>query len=72
MKYAATERGWARKVLARLTAAQRERYEAECVTAPRHRNGKLYDSARAAIAERIMYEDARTHGDHSTSTEGEG
>lgn len=56
-KYGALEKEWVRRILARLTPEQRERYEAECAEAPRHRNGKLYDTARARIAERIMYED---------------
>ncbi len=58
MSYAAQERGWVVKLLARLTPEQRARYERECRVAPRHRSGKLYDSARAAIAERILYEAA--------------
>ncbi|KKM54230.1 hypothetical protein LCGC14_1553600 [marine sediment metagenome] len=58
MSYAAQERGWVAKLLARLTPEQRERYEKECRAAPRHRSGKLYDGARAKIAERILYEDA--------------
>ena len=56
MKYKAQEKAWVRRILARLTPEQRERYEAECKQAPRHRNGKLYDTARARIAERIMLE----------------
>ena len=41
-------------------AAERARYEAECTKAPRHHHsGKLYDDAKAAIAERIMLDDAR-------------
>jgi len=58
VSYAAQERGWVAKLLARLTPEQRERYEKECRAAPRHRSGKLYDGARAKIAERILYEDA--------------
>lgn len=58
MKYKATEREWVKHLLARLTPDQRERYEAQCRIAPRHyRSGKLYDSAKAEIAERIMYLD---------------
>lgn len=59
MKYKANEREWVRRILARLTPEQRERYEEECANATdlRHRNGKLYDRARAKIAERIIYED---------------
>ena len=58
MKYAATERAWAKRLVAKLTPEQRERYEAACAAAPRHsHSGKLYDGAKAAIAERIMYED---------------
>jgi hypothetical protein len=64
MKYKAQEREWVRRILARLTPEQRERYEEACMTAPRHRNGKLYDEARAAIAERIMYEDRITECDY--------
>jgi len=60
MKYRATERKWVMRLLARLTPAQRARYEEECRIAPRHyRSGRLYDADRAAIAERIMYEDSR-------------
>ena len=58
MSYAAQERGWVVKLLARLTPEQRARYERECRVAPRHRSGKLYDGARAEIAERILYEAA--------------
>lgn len=60
MKYAAQERAWVRKLLARLTADQRRRYEEACRVAPRHRNGRLYDGAKAAIAERILLEDRLT------------
>ena len=49
---------WVTKVLARLTPKQRELYEKECRSAPRHRTRKLYDGARAEIAERILYEAA--------------
>ena len=59
MNYPARERAWVRRILVRLSPEQRVRYEAECRTAPRHRNGKLYDAARAEIAERIMLLDAR-------------
>ena len=59
MKYAANERAWVRRILARLTPDQRERYEEKCQMAPRHRNGRLYDVSRAAIAERIMLDDSR-------------
>ena len=41
MRYAAQERGWVAKVLARLTPKQRLRYEELCEVAPRHRSGKL-------------------------------
>ena len=58
-KYPAQEKAWVRKILVRLTPAQRERYEAECKVAPRHRNGKLYDTAKARIAERILLEDSQ-------------
>ena len=57
MKYKATERAWVARLLARLGPEQRKRYEAACKAAPRHRNGKLYDDARAQIAERILLED---------------
>ncbi len=70
MKYPATERAWVRSILRRLTPAQRERYEAECRTAPRHRNGKLYDYSRAAIAERIMLDDAKKESEHGRASEG--
>ena len=63
MTYPARERAWVRRILVRLTPDQRKRYEAECRTAPRHRNGKLYDAARAAIAERILLDAARTTND---------
>jgi hypothetical protein len=59
MKYRAQERAWVMRLLARLTPDQRKRYEAACRDAPRHhRTGKLYDDAKARIAERILYEDA--------------
>lgn len=59
MKYTAQERVWVMRLLARLTPAQRLRYEAACREAPRHQHsGKLYDGAKAAIAERILYEDS--------------
>ncbi len=58
MKYSAQERAWVARLLARLTPDQRQRYELACRAAPRHhRSGKLYDGAKAAIAERILYED---------------
>lgn len=48
------------RLLARLTPEQRIRYELACRTAPRHySSGKLYDGAKAKIAERILYEDYR-------------
>jgi len=56
MKFKAQEKAWVRRILARLTPEERKRYEAECKRAPRHRSGKLYDTARAQIAERIMLE----------------
>lgn len=57
-KYPATERAWVRRILTRLTQDQRRRYEEACKVAARHHSsGRLYDSARARIAERIMYED---------------
>jgi hypothetical protein len=59
MKFKATERAWVMRLLARLSPAQRLRYEATCREAPRHyRSGKLYDHAKAEIAERILYEDS--------------
>ena len=58
MKYRAQERAWVMRLLARLTPAQRVRYEVECRKTPRHySSGKLYDAAKAEIAERILYED---------------
>lgn len=63
MKYEAQEKAWVRKLLARLSPEQRKRYEAECKDAPRHRNGKLYDAAKAKIAERIIYKDRMEKGD---------
>jgi len=58
-KYPAQERAWVMRLLARLTPEQRARYEKACAEAPRHpRSGKLYDAAKAAIAERILYADA--------------
>lgn len=60
MKYQATERSWVMRLLARLTPDQRKRYEAEMAKAVgHHRNGKKYDGQKAAVAERIMYEDAK-------------
>ena len=59
MKYKAQERVWVQRLLARLTPDQRVRYELACRAAPRHpHSGKLYDGDKAAIAERILYEDA--------------
>lgn len=61
MKYCAQERAWVMRLLARLTPIQRARYEAACRSAPRHhRSGKLYDGMKAAIAERILYEESLT------------
>jgi len=58
-RYSAQERAWVTRLLARLTPEQRARYEKACSEAPRHEHsGKLYDGARAAIAERILYADA--------------
>ena len=60
MKYRAQERKWVMRLLARMTPEQRQRYEEACRDAPRHpHSGKLYDGAKAEIAERIMYEDAK-------------
>lgn len=59
MRYSAQERAWVARLLARLTPDQRRRYEVLCRAAPRHHHsGKLYDGAKATIAERILYEDA--------------
>jgi hypothetical protein len=53
VKYKATER-------ACLNADQRLRYEEACRKAPRHyRTGRLYDGAKAEIAERILFEDVK-------------
>lgn len=58
MKYKATERGWVMRLLARLTPAQRIRYEAAMRKAPAHPySGKKYDRLKAEVAERILYED---------------
>lgn len=60
VKYGAQERAWVMRLLARLTPAQRARYEDACEHAGRHEHsGKLYDGEKARIAERILYEDAR-------------
>jgi hypothetical protein len=46
------------RLLARLTPAQRARYEAEMRKRPGHyRTGKKYDRLKAEVAERILYED---------------
>lgn len=56
-RYAATERKWVMELLARMTPAERAEYEKRCAKAPRHHtHGKLYDDAKARIAERVMYE----------------
>jgi hypothetical protein len=58
--YSANERRWVMRLLAKLTPAQRQRYEIACRKAPRHpHSGKLYDREKAAICERILYEDAQ-------------
>ena len=58
MKYKATERGWVMRLLARLTPAQRARYEAEMAKRPGDaHSGKKYDHLKAEVAERILYED---------------
>jgi hypothetical protein len=58
-KYPAQERAWVMRLLARLTPDQRRRYEEACSKAPRHhKSGKLYDRAKAEIAERILYQDS--------------
>ena len=55
MKFKAQERAWVMRLLARMNPNQRARYEAACRLAPRHhRSGKLYDLAKAEIAERIL------------------
>lgn len=60
VRYAANERVWVARLLARLTPEQRARYEAEMAKRPGHwRNGKKYDGLKAEVAERILYEDAR-------------
>lgn len=60
MKYKATERVWVMRLLARLTPAQRERYEREMRAEDGHHStGKKYDGLKAQVAERIMYEDSR-------------
>lgn len=58
-RYPAQEKAWVRRILCRLNEDQRKRYEAECKVAPRHRNGKLYDTEKARIAERILLEDSQ-------------
>jgi len=58
VKYQASERAWVVRLLARLTLAQRRRYEAEMAKQPGHPStGKKYDGLKAEVAERIMYED---------------
>lgn len=58
MRYRANERKWAREIIRKLTPDQRERYEAACATNTDLRfNGRLFDDAKAKIAERILYED---------------
>ncbi|HAM41627.1 MAG TPA: hypothetical protein DCP69_09910 [Candidatus Omnitrophica bacterium] len=60
MKYCATERAWVMRLLARLTPAQRARYEVEMRSAPAHpHSGKKYDRLKAEVAERILLEDSR-------------
>ena len=65
MSYAATERAWVRRILVRLTPEQRKVYEERCKTWPRHRNGKLYDGAKARIAEQILLESAQERRDNA-------
>jgi hypothetical protein len=56
--YAAQERAWVARILARLTTEQRVRYVVEMRQQSGHaHSGKKYDNLRAAVAERIMYED---------------
>lgn len=58
MKYCAQERAWVMRLLARLTPDQRRRYEEAMRRAPGyHTTGKKYDAQKAAMAERILYED---------------
>ena len=60
VKYKATERQWVMRLLARLTPAQRVRYESEMARQPGHyRSGKKYDGLKAKVAERILYADSR-------------
>ncbi len=62
-RYSPQERRWVMQLVARLTPAQRAEYERRCRTAPRdHRTGKLYDGAKAQIAEQILLEGTRTWG----------
>lgn len=56
-EFPAQERRWVARIVARLTPEQRARYAEACRAGPRDRNGRLYDRARAEIAERILYED---------------
>jgi hypothetical protein len=65
-KYRAQERAWVIRLLARLTPEQRARYEKACAEAPRHHSGKLYDHAKAEIAERILYADSLRELDGAT------
>jgi hypothetical protein len=56
-RYCAGERSWVARLLASLTAAEREEYERRIAAAPGHHNsGKKYDSLKAQIAERVKYE----------------
>ena len=61
MKYRATERAWVVRLLARLNADQRRRYEEQMRRTPgHHRTGKKYDLLKAAVAERILLDDTLT------------
>lgn len=63
MKYKATERAWVMRLLARLSPDQRRRYEEQMRhEAGHYRSGKKYDGLKAAVAERILYEDAKQEG----------
>jgi len=66
MRYKAQERKWVMQLLVRLTPDQRRRYEEACRVHPvrGEHSGKLYDGEKAAIAERILYEDAKARDSH--------
>ena len=56
-KYPANERRWVMRLVNRLTAPQRARYELACQEATKHYNGRLHDRARAQIVEAILLMD---------------